>query len=114
VRPEALERYKEYDRAVWPELLARTERICAWNPNQNYTRAGDTLFVHQDYWPKIASPVKVPYLELTSVIAIAGLKGKAKSARLPKTGQSISFIQEGSSLRLTNLPRNATFSHHGH
>ena len=39
-----------------------------------------------------------------AVIAIAGLKPKALSARLLKTGQKVNFTQDEFSLRLTGLP----------
>jgi alpha-L-fucosidase len=38
------------------------------------------------------------------VVAFAGLKPKALSARLVKTGQKVEFTQDEFSLRLTGLP----------
>jgi alpha-L-fucosidase len=41
------------------------------------------------------------------VVALAGLKPKALSARLLKTGQKVNFTQDEFSLRLTGLPLQA-------
>jgi alpha-L-fucosidase len=41
------------------------------------------------------------------VVALAGLKPKALSARLLKTGQKVEFTQDEFSLRLTGLPLEA-------
>jgi alpha-L-fucosidase len=42
-----------------------------------------------------------------AVIAIGGLKPKVKSARLVKTGESVTFTQDEFCLRLTGLPLKA-------
>lgn len=41
------------------------------------------------------------------MVAIGGLKAKVKSARLLKTGQSVSFEQDHFSLRVKGLPAQA-------
>jgi alpha-L-fucosidase len=57
------------------------------------------------YWPG-ATPASewLGFFRPDSVIAIAGLKPKVKSARLLKTGENVSFTQDEFSLRLTGLP----------
>jgi alpha-L-fucosidase len=77
----------------------------SYNINANYTRRGNTLYIHQMYWPG-ATPASewLSFFQPGSVIAVAGLKPKVKSARLLKTGESVSFTQDEFSLRLTGLP----------
>ena len=76
-----------------------------WNSNANYTRRGNTLFIHQQYWPgKSPAAEWVPFFGPEAVIAIGGLQAKAKSARLLKTGQPVAFTQDEFALRLTGLP----------
>jgi alpha-L-fucosidase len=77
----------------------------SWNSNANYTRRGDTLYIHQFYWPSDTPAAQwLPFFQPATVVAIGGLKTKVKSARLLKTGQSVQFAQDEFSLRLTGLP----------
>ncbi|MDR3772422.1 MAG: alpha-L-fucosidase, partial [Terracidiphilus sp.] len=79
-----------------------------WNSNANYTRRGNTLYIHQQYWPGHTPAAEaLTFFQPEAVIAIAGLKAKAKSARLLKTGQPVEFTQDEWSLRLTGLPLQA-------
>ena len=79
-----------------------------WNTNANYTRRGNTLYIHQQYWPGHTPAAEaIAFFRPEAVIAIAGLKAKAKSARLLKTGQPVEFTQDEWSLRLTGLPLQA-------
>ena len=88
------------------EAIYSTERgSFGWNVNANYTRRGNTLYIHQQYWPgKTPAAEWLPFFQPGTVIAIGGLKAKALSARLIKTGQKIEFTQDEFSLRLTGLP----------
>ncbi|HLY42306.1 MAG TPA: alpha-L-fucosidase [Terracidiphilus sp.] len=80
----------------------------SWNTNANYTRRGNTLYLHQQYWPGHTPAADwVSYFQPQAVIAIGGLKPKVLSARLLKTGQKIEFTQNEFSLRLTGLPLEA-------
>ena len=75
------------------------------NPNANYTRRGNTLYIHQQYWPGHTPAAEwLSFFQPETVIAIGGLKAKVKSARLLKTGQSVTFTQDELTLRLTGLP----------
>ena len=80
----------------------------SWNSNAGYTRRGSTLYIHQQYWPgKTPAAEWLSYYQPGVVIAIGGLKPKVKSARLLKTGESVAFMQDEFSLRLTGLPLQA-------
>jgi alpha-L-fucosidase len=80
----------------------------SWNTNANYSRRGNTLYVHQQYWPGNTPAAEwVPFFQPPTVVAIGGLKTKAKSVRLLKTGQNVSFEQDEFSLRMTGLPATA-------
>ncbi|MBI4551370.1 MAG: alpha-L-fucosidase [Candidatus Latescibacteria bacterium] len=60
----------------------------------NFTRKGNTLYVHAHFWPGESW-------------SIAGLKTEVKSARLLRTGQSVAFEQTPFHVRLTGLPADA-------
>ena len=80
----------------------------SWNTNANYTRRGNTLYVHQQYWPGHTPAADwLSYYQPEAVIALGGLKPKVLSARLLKTGQKVEFTQNEFSLRLTGLPLEA-------
>jgi alpha-L-fucosidase len=79
-----------------------------WNSNANYTRRGTTLYIHQQYWPGHTPAAEwLSFYKPEAVIAIAGLKAKAKRARLLKTAEAVQFTQDEWSLRLTGLPLTA-------
>ena len=80
----------------------------SWNSNANYTRRGNTLYIHQQYWPGHTPAADwLSYYQPQAVIALGGLKPKVLSARLLKTGQKVEFTQNEFSLRLTGLPLEA-------
>jgi len=77
----------------------------SWNVNANYTRSGNTLYIHQQYWPGHTPAAEgTEFFQPEAVIAIGGLKAKAKAARLLKTGEAVKFTQDEWGLRLTGLP----------
>ncbi len=77
----------------------------SWNSNAQYTRRGNTLYIHQQYWPGHTPAAEwVPFFQPEAVIAIGGLKSKALSAKILKTGQQIQFTQDEWTLRVTGLP----------
>jgi len=79
-----------------------------WNTNANYTRRGNTLYIHEQYWPGHTPAADwVPFFQPGAVIAIGGLKAKVKSARLIKTGESVAFTQDDFAVRFTGLPEQA-------
>jgi len=86
-----------------------TDRINAsWNVNANYTRRGNTLYIIQQFWPGHTPAAEwLSFFEPEPVIGIGGLKAKALSARILKTGQPIQFTQDEWALRLTGLPMQA-------
>ena len=75
-------------------------------PNANFTRNGNTLYIHEKYWPGVTPAAQwLSFFQPGVVVAIGGLKAKVKSARLLKTGQNVTFSQdEPLHLRLTGLP----------
>jgi alpha-L-fucosidase len=80
----------------------------SWNVNANYTRRGNLLYIHQQYWPGETPAAQwLPFFQPATVIAIGGLKPKVKSVRLLKTGQNVRFTQDEFGLRLTTLPAQA-------
>jgi alpha-L-fucosidase len=78
------------------------------NANANYTRRGNTLYIHQQFWPgHTPAAESLSFFQPEAVIATGGLKPKVLSARVLKTGQSIPFTQDEFSFRLTGLPLEA-------
>ncbi|MGP8252498.1 MAG: alpha-L-fucosidase, partial [Terracidiphilus sp.] len=76
--------------------------------NLNFTRRGNTLYIHQKYWPGHTPAADwLDFFKPEVVVALAGLKPKVLSARLLKTGQKVEFTQDEFSLRLTGLPLEA-------
>jgi alpha-L-fucosidase len=88
------------------KAIYETERgDFSWNSNAQYTRRGNTLYIHQQYWPGHTPAAEaLNFFQPEVVIAIGGLKAKAKSARLLKTGEAVQFTQDEWALRLTGLP----------
>jgi alpha-L-fucosidase len=60
----------------------------------NFTREGNTLFMHVHYWPG-------------ETVALGGLTSQVKSARLAATGKEVKFVQEQFRVRFTGLPEKA-------
>jgi alpha-L-fucosidase len=60
----------------------------------NFTRKGNTLFMHVHFWPG-------------SDVSISGLKQKVLSARLLKSGQAAKVSQDGFRTLITGLPQQA-------
>jgi alpha-L-fucosidase len=82
------------------------DRIQAgWNVNANYTRRGNTLYIHQHYWPGHTPAAEwLSFYQPEVVVAIGGVKTKVLSAKLLKTGQKVEFTQDEFALRLTGMP----------
>ncbi|HEY1877648.1 MAG TPA: alpha-L-fucosidase, partial [Rhizomicrobium sp.] len=60
----------------------------------NFTRRGNTLYMHVHFWPG-------------TDVSISGLKQKVLSAKILKTGQSVSVSQDGFRTHITGLPATA-------
>ena len=60
----------------------------------SFTRKANTLYMHVHFWPG-------------EEVAIGGLMNKVLSARLPKTGQTLAFRQDGFSTKFSGLPNHA-------
>jgi alpha-L-fucosidase len=75
------------------------------NVGSNFTRRGNTLYIHQHYWPGHTPAAEwLTFFQPESVIALGGLKAKVLSAKLLKTGQSVQFTQDDQSVRFVGLP----------
>jgi alpha-L-fucosidase len=60
----------------------------------NFTREGNTLFMHVHFWPG-------------ATVALGGLTNQVKSARLAASGQPVKFVQEKFRVQFTGLPEKA-------
>jgi alpha-L-fucosidase len=79
-----------------------------WNTNANYTRRGNTLYIHQQFWPGHTPATDwLSFYQTQAVIAIGGLKPNVISVRILKTGEKVEFTQDEFSLRVTGLPLTA-------
>ncbi len=58
----------------------------------NFTRHGNTLYVHVHFWPG-------------DTVTVAGLECKVKAARLAATGKPVEFQQDAFRVRFTGLPK---------
>ncbi|MBI3697245.1 MAG: alpha-L-fucosidase [Acidobacteria bacterium] len=69
---------------------------CRVNRSQfaNFTRKGNTLYIHVHFWPG-------------EELSIGGLSSEVKSARLLATGKNVPFQQERFRVRFTGLPARA-------
>src|SRR5580698_2663723 len=73
--------------------------------NANYTRRGNTLYIHQRFWRGHTPAAEwLTFYQPEAVIAIGGVKPKVLSAKLLKSGQKVEFTQDEFTLRLTGLP----------
>lgn len=116
----------EPDGSIPPDTLAVLESVGKWmdtngkaiygtdrgqlgaNVGGNFTRRGNTLYLHQHFWPGHTPAAEwLTFYQPEAVIAIGGLKPKVLSARLLKTGQKVEFTQDEFTLRLTGLPLKA-------
>ncbi len=71
----------------------------------NYTRRGNTLFVHVYFWPgETLAANWVPFFNPQSVVAIGGLRAKVLSAKLYASGTPVKFEQGDQYVRFMGLP----------
>jgi alpha-L-fucosidase len=77
----------------------------AWHVYADYTRHGNTLFMHISHWPgETPAADWLEFFRPPSVVAIGGLRAKVKSARLLASGQPVAFEQGDQYVRFTGLP----------
>lgn len=71
----------------------------------NFTRKGNTLYVHVYFWPSGTDAAKwLSFYQPETVVAVGGIRARVLSAKLLKTGQKIEFTQNETTVRLTGLP----------
>jgi alpha-L-fucosidase len=114
------------DGSIPPETTAVLDAVGAWldtngkaiyetdrgqltpNASCNYTRRGNTLYVHVHGWPGHTPAAEwLDFYKPEVVVAIGGLKPKVLSAKILKTGQNVDFTQDEFSFRLTGMPMTA-------
>jgi alpha-L-fucosidase len=79
-----------------------------WGTFSQYTRRGNTLYIHVYFWPSHTPAAQwLPYYQPSTVVALGGLKPRIKSARLLKTGAPVHFEQNDLSARFTGFPIDA-------
>ena len=72
----------------------------------NFTRRGNSLFIHVYFWPSQTPASQwLSFYQRPTVVAVGGLEAKVLSAKVLRTGQSIQFTQDATTLRLTGLPQ---------
>ncbi|HUZ47316.1 MAG TPA: alpha-L-fucosidase [Terriglobia bacterium] len=77
-------------------------------PFANFTRKGNTLYVHVHFWPANTPAANwLSFFRPTTVVAIGGLRTKVKSARLFASGKKVDFRQDDISVQFTGLPAKA-------
>jgi alpha-L-fucosidase len=73
--------------------------------NATFTTSGNNLYICQYAWPGRTEAAEwLTFYQPQVVLSIGGMKTKALSARLLKTGQKVEFTQDEFNLRLTGLP----------
>ncbi|MGO8789932.1 MAG: alpha-L-fucosidase [Terriglobia bacterium] len=76
-----------------------------WHVYANYTRKGNTLYMHIYHWPgETPASGWLDFFNPPSVVAIGGLRAKVKSARLFASGKPVTFEQGDQYVRFTGLP----------
>ena len=76
-----------------------------WHVYANYTRRGNTLYMHIYHWPgETPASNGLEFFNPPSVVAIGGLRAKVKSARLYASGKPVTFEQGDEYVRFTGLP----------
>lgn len=88
------------------ESIYRTERgQFKFGTFADYTRRGNTLYVHVYYWPGHTPAAQwLSFFQPQAVAAIGGLKAKVLNAKLLKTGAPVHFEQSDLGVRFTGLP----------
>ena len=73
--------------------------------NANFTRKGNTLYVHVHFWPGDTPAGNwLSFFQPQSVVAVGGLRAKVLSAKLFASGKKVAFRQDDVSVQFTGLP----------
>jgi alpha-L-fucosidase len=79
-----------------------------WHVYANYTRRGNTLYMHIYHWPaQTPASEWLEFFRPSNVVAIGGLRAKVQSARLFASGKPVAFEQGDQYVKFTGLPNNA-------
>ena len=79
-----------------------------WHTYADYTRKGNTLYMHVHFWPGEAPASDwLKFFNPPTVIAVGGLRTKVKSARLFASGRKLDFEQDEVSVRFMGLAAEA-------
>jgi alpha-L-fucosidase len=78
------------------------------HPYLNYTRKGNTLYLHVHFWPGTTPAAEwLSFFKPQSVVAVGGLQTKVLSARLFASGRKVDFRQDDISVQFIGLPDKA-------
>ncbi|HEY6291018.1 MAG TPA: alpha-L-fucosidase [Terriglobia bacterium] len=79
-----------------------------WHPYANFTRKGNTLYIHVHFWPaQTAGTAALPFEQPPTTVAIGGLRSKVKAARLLASREPVTFEQDDIAARFAALPAEA-------
>jgi alpha-L-fucosidase len=77
-----------------------------WHTYADYTRKGNTLYMHVHFWPaQTVGTAGLEFYKPSTVVAIRGLHAKVKSARLFASGRKVDFVHHDIDVRFTGLPQ---------
>jgi alpha-L-fucosidase len=78
------------------------------HPYADFTRKGNTLYIHVHFWPAQTAGTKaLEFEQPATTVAIGGLRSKVTSARLLSSGRSVKFEQDDIAARFQGLPADA-------
>jgi alpha-L-fucosidase len=79
-----------------------------WNPSVDFTRKGNTLYIHVYFWPGETPAANwLSFFRPQTVVAVGGIRAKIKSARLFASGKKLDFRQDDISVQFLGLPAQA-------
>jgi alpha-L-fucosidase len=88
-----------------PTIYASEPCDANGTPFANFTRRGNTLYIHVYFWPGETPAAQwLGFYRPPSVVAIGGLRAKVESARLFASGAKVDFRQDDVSVQFTGLP----------
>jgi len=79
-----------------------------WHPYANFTRKGNTLYIHVHFWPaQTIGTAALPFEQPPTTVAVGGLRSKVTSARLLVSGSAVKVEQDDIAARFVGLPAEA-------
>jgi alpha-L-fucosidase len=76
-----------------------------WHPYADFTRKGNTLYIHVHFWPgQTLGTETLAFEHPPVVVAIGGMRSKVVSARLLASGTPVKFLQDDIAARFVGLP----------